>query len=414
MATPSPNLADAYQRAVSQGRFEGSEREGGADARARAQLAYEVEQQGKREAAAQGAFDERVQQFGTDQASILAQQRAEQEASVQAFQDRIASFERPEAMFSRLEAERGVPGMREQASDVRQRLAETETLLQALPEDIRSRTAGTLTTEAQNRRIQAKESQPLQSAITQGARELEVVSGDMRDALAGISETVQFALVGQQQILEGDKLKIASTADILARELTAFNQKSQVELDSLLQKLNRQQSLTDQQTQRMFDLAAQEAQFAAAKENVILQATLNAQSQENKQEFERELAELGYDKQFELAEIRQGFDLETLQKQFEYDQQLARLSASLRSGPGARTPAEQLLDFQATRQLEALQFQPTQQELQRISASPEFGPRTTGRAFSEMLGVGIPSQFAEGGALGRGGALDRWLSGIFY
>lgn len=291
------NLSDAYARAVSGGRFEGIEAEQGREARARAQMAWESENAGR-------AVMDAQERARAEQERLLAEQRAQEDAALGAFRSRVEGFEKPSAIFSRLEQERGVPQIRERTKGLRQQVGEAEALLEKLPGDVTGRVAGTMTTQGQRNRILAKEQIPITENLQALSRLLGTESANLGEAMQAVGDITSSELTAQQQSLEPDRLRISMLSDRAARELSAFTQDRERELNILMDKLDRTRQLSDQEFQRAAQLSSQEQAYTQALNQLEAQSRLGREDLKMQQQFESGESEKSRTFQRELANLQ--------------------------------------------------------------------------------------------------------------
>lgn len=287
-------LADALARAKEQNRFEGA---GDDEARARAQMRFEEGEAAKEATRAR-------EDFARQQREMFEQQRQAEQEAVGAFQSQIESQEKPLDIYGRLETERGVPEIRERTKAIRQRSAELEDQLGQLPEDVQSRLSGTLSTDAQRRRVVAKEQEPIVGALGEAGRDLGVESANLQEATADIANMTQLALQRQDKELQPALIRIQQLGDRFARETSGFQQERQLELDALMDKLNRTRALNDQDIQRAFELAQAERSYEESL-NQIRETSRQQAIREGKQrEFNQAQAALDRAHDFELQRLQ--------------------------------------------------------------------------------------------------------------
>jgi len=208
-----------------------------------------------------------------DSNALLSRQKAEQEGLFGNFETIRRNQEALPALYNRLQTEAGIPELSQTAQGFKDEIFAVKGKLDRLGEDVLARTTGTLTTEAQRRRLQASEEEPLQSALGRLGTGLEPVADLLRTA--GESVNTQFGLNTEQQDreLEPVKLRINSISDRFAREITGFTSNRELELTGILDKLERDRFLSDRDWTLAQQLAAEERAFARQKSLASQQLT---------------------------------------------------------------------------------------------------------------------------------------------
>lgn len=113
-----------------------------------------------------------------------------------------------EDYYNQLREERGVPVVEALLRNLERQQLDVTGLLEKLPEDVTKRTAGTMTTEAQRRRIEASEREPLTgqlSALTSGMSRERAGYGDL---LSAIQNALSLRTTQEERELEPSKLKL--------------------------------------------------------------------------------------------------------------------------------------------------------------------------------------------------------------
>ena len=193
---------------------------------------------------------------------LLARQKAEETAKLGKLQAFIAGKEPIPELRGRLAGELGIPELAAQLEPLRQRSLTLEGLLLDLPETISGRTAGTLTTEAQRRSLEASGGERLARQIRENAMSQEMFAGQ----LAGAQGELAQLLAAENQQFQREVFPITTELDMFAdraaREVTGYTTAFQAELDAVLADISRAEDLSDQARQRAHELAVMEREFA--------------------------------------------------------------------------------------------------------------------------------------------------------
>lgn len=206
---------------------------------------------------------------GDPMQEFVRQQIAREEGVLGELTGRIQTQEKPEDIYRRLTSQAGIPELQQQASGFRSQLARMQGLLEQLPEDVTSRTAGTLTTEAQRRAILAQEQEPIAKQVSALARALGVTTENLTQQLGGIGTQLELSLRGQEKELEPFRLKLQYLADQGSRLLTGFTADRQSKLDFLMNELNRGRELSDRDWQLAQTLSNQEREYQRRREETL-------------------------------------------------------------------------------------------------------------------------------------------------
>ena len=98
-------------------------------------------------------------------------------------------------------------------------------------------------------------------------------------------------------------MRIGAFADRAARELSGFNQNSQMSLDFLLDKLNRNRQLDDQEWQQVAQFASEEREYTRQKEQYSRQLQDQLAAEDRQAGRERESATTAFEREKQLREI---------------------------------------------------------------------------------------------------------------
>lgn len=138
-------------------------------------------------------------------------------------------------------------------------------LIDNLNTDTLARTAGTGANQAYLDRMRAVEGGGLNTQLSRLTSGLGDVTNAYNTANANTGQLLSATQADQQTALHPLELQINSMSDQFARQITGFTTSSQNELDTLMTKLQNQQTLNTAEWTRANALADQETQFQQAR-----------------------------------------------------------------------------------------------------------------------------------------------------
>lgn len=210
--------------------------------------------------------------------ALLDKQNAEQQGLFGQYTTTLTGQETGQAMYDRLNKDLGINDLGASAQAIKGQIYGVKDLLDRLDEDVNSRTAGTMTSDAMARRIKAAEGGKLNDTLGRLTTGLAPVA-DMLSSAQGILGTrMQLEQADQTKELDPLKMRINALSDRFAREITGFEQSHQDTLNMLMDKLQRDRTLTDQEWQSAQDLAASERDFQHQKELAAMQLSAKSSS----------------------------------------------------------------------------------------------------------------------------------------
>lgn len=209
--------------------------------------------------------------YSADQQALLDRQKAEQEGLFGQYEQQLSSQEKLPALYTRLQSEAGIPQLNEQRQTFNTQIAGVKNLLDRLDEDVTSRTAGTMTTEAQRRRILGAEGETLNNQLGRLGSGLQPIADLLGSANEQVGNLLNLNVQQQEKELSPVTMRINALGDRFAREITGFNDSRQQELNTILDKLQRERALNDREWQQAAELAKQEAAFSQQKNLVMAQ-----------------------------------------------------------------------------------------------------------------------------------------------
>lgn len=145
-------------------------------------------------------------------------------------------------------------------------------MIDRLNEDTQARTVGTNANQAYLDRMRAVEGGGLNTQLSRLTTGLGDATNAYNTASQGIGQQLTAAQADQATALHPLELQINSMGDQFARQLTGYTTSAQQQLDTLMAKLNNQQSLNNQEWQQAADLAKQEQAFQQQRSLVAQQS----------------------------------------------------------------------------------------------------------------------------------------------
>mgnify|MGYP001578858258 FL=1 len=206
-----------------------------------------------------------------DTQAILDRQNAEQNALFDVFKTQSAGQEKIGSAYSRLAGEQGIPGLQTSAAIIQGEIGNVKALIDRLEQDVTTRTAGTLTSEAQRRRTVAAERTPLSDTLGRLATGLDPVTRALETAQGNVGTQLSLTAQEQAKELRPAEMQISALSDRFAREMTGYNQDKQSELSAVLAKISRDEALSDREWQSAQQLASEERSWQQTKEKMEIE-----------------------------------------------------------------------------------------------------------------------------------------------
>lgn len=178
---------------------------------------------------------------------------------------------RPLDVFTQLEEAAQLPQMRKAAESLRGQVFNLEDALKGVKKNVAARSTQSIVTNAQQAGMVEAESAPLREDLGTIGTALGRVESGIQSAGSDVATKTGLVLQGNQQELDVFKTQMQAYADRAARLMTGFTSDQQSELNILLEKVHRQQSLTDQETARAFELSKMEKNYEMEKSNLTTQ-----------------------------------------------------------------------------------------------------------------------------------------------
>lgn len=205
----------------------------------------------------------------------LNAQKAEQEGLFGNYENIRKNQEALPALYNRLQTEAGIPGLSQTAQGFKDEIYKVKDRLDRLGEDVTARTTGTLTTDAQRRRLQTAEAEPLQTNLGRLGTGLAPVADMLSSANQSVATQMGLQTEQQDRELEPVKLRINAISDRFGREISGYSMERESVLDNLLDKLKRERALSDRDWELAQTLAAEERNFSRQKTLVSTQLNSN-------------------------------------------------------------------------------------------------------------------------------------------
>ena len=205
--------------------------------------------------------------------ALIAKQNAQQEGLFSNYETIRKNQEALPALYNRLQTEAGIPGLSQASQAIKDEIYKTKDTLDRLAQDVTARTTGTLTTEAQRRRLTTAESEPLQTNLGRLGTGLAPIADMLTSANQSVATQLGLQTQQQDRELEPVKMRINAISDRFAREITGFTSSKETELSAVLDKLTRDRQLSDRDWELAQTLAAEERAFARQKSLAASQLT---------------------------------------------------------------------------------------------------------------------------------------------
>lgn len=225
--------------------------------------------------AAPAATSSPLQDFAAQQRAesqaLLSRQNAEQEGLFSNYETIRRNQEALPTLYNRLQTEAGIPGLSQTAQSYKDEIYKVKDRLDRLGEDVIARTSGYNVSDAQRRRLEASEAEPLQTNLGRLGTGLAPVADMLSSANTSVATQMGLQTEQQERELEPIKLRINAISDRFAREITGFNSDRELQLTSVLDKLERDRFLSDRDWELAQQLAAEEREFSRQKQLAKIQ-----------------------------------------------------------------------------------------------------------------------------------------------
>jgi len=198
-----------------------------------------------------GSASRFMEEFGSGQQALLDRIKSEQNTLNSEYETRLGGQEKLSNAFKRLSNETGLTDYSQKVGNIRDRL-------DRLDGDVTARTTGTFTTEGQRSRTIGAEAKPLED-------DLGRFSFAKAEASNLVNNQLNFLSQDQQNELKGVQNRMSQFSERAAREITGYTTAKTNELNLLLNKMQREQSLSDREYARAEQLASEEREFSRQK-----------------------------------------------------------------------------------------------------------------------------------------------------
>jgi hypothetical protein len=208
----------------------------------------------------QQVSDLTAQQSAAYQA-MLDRQNSQQQGLFGQYSDAIKNQTPLTAEYAKLQDQYGIPEANTKLQGYKDQVTRVQGLLNNLVPDINSRTSGTLTTQAMRDRIAAGEGNDLNRQISGLGTAMQPYADLISSGNQAISAYLPLFAQDQQTQLQPLTMQINALGDQFAREISGFNVNQENQLNGLMDKLNKQWTLSEADWQNAQQLAAQAANY---------------------------------------------------------------------------------------------------------------------------------------------------------
>ena len=188
-------------------------------------------------------------------------QFAGEDPYLQAILDRYAAQEQPLDIYSRLEAQAGVPQLQTTAGTLMKEVGNVEDILSSIEPDVSARTRESLVTEAQRRGIVQAKQEPWSEKLTKLGTSLGRVMEALGLAKQDIATKTALALQGQEMQMKPLEFAYSVKVDRNARLLSGFSEDKQTQLDTILANWQRSNQISDRDYATAQQLSSDERNY---------------------------------------------------------------------------------------------------------------------------------------------------------
>ncbi len=217
------------------------------------------------EAARNQSLTDYANQQKAESQALLTRQKQEEEGLFSNYENIRKNQEALPALYNRLTNEAGIPELSNQAQGFKNEIYKVKGTLDRLGEDVVARTTGYNVSDAQRRRLETAEAEPLQTNLGRLGTGLAPIADMLSSAQRGVETQLGLETQQQDRALEPVKLRINAISDRFAREITGFTSDRELGLTTLLDKIQRERQISDQEWKLAQELAAEERAFARQK-----------------------------------------------------------------------------------------------------------------------------------------------------
>ena len=205
-----------------------------------------------------------------------------------AFNDLIMAMKArksPLDVYTDLENASGLPAMRTGAVSLAKSISDIEGTLETVEPDVAARSRESLMTEAQRRGVVTQRKEPLLESLGKTTTGL----GNLKELISltgtDVSNKANLFMQGQEQEIEPIKLKYTALVDRNARNLSGFTSDKETKLQILMDKLDRQQTLSDQEWSLANSLTADEKDYTRQLREAAAQAGYKVTGSESNEQL---------------------------------------------------------------------------------------------------------------------------------
>lgn len=225
--------------------------------------------QANKRTSAENARNAQLSNFAAQQKAesqaLLNRQKQEEEGLFSNYENIRKNQEALPQLYNRLTNEAGIPELSERAQGFKNEIYKVKGTLDRLGEDVIARTTGYNVSDAQRRRLETAEAEPLQTNLGRLGTGLAPIADMLSSAQRGVETQLGLQTQQQERELEPVKLRINAISDRFAREITGFTSDRELSLTTLLDKVKRERELSDQEWAAAQALAAEERAYAKQK-----------------------------------------------------------------------------------------------------------------------------------------------------
>jgi hypothetical protein len=188
----------------------------------------------------------------------------------------MAARANPLDVYTQLESEAGIPGMKKTATTLREQIGGVEDTIKRVEPTIAATTKESMVTEGQRQNMAVAQKKPLLERLGEMTTGLGRIESGIQAGMQDISTKVSLYMQGQDQMLEPLKVGIQALTDKASRLVSAYSTDSQNKLQVLTANWERQNALDDRQYEEAYKLLEgensykKELQKAAASAGISL------------------------------------------------------------------------------------------------------------------------------------------------
>ena len=213
-----------------------------------------------------------------DKNALIAQQNATQQGLYDQYKTAIANQTKLPDLFNQLSTQLDIPSLSGVVQGYKDQAYKTQGLLDRLDTDVTARTQGTLTSEGARDAIIGHEGADLRTQLGAIGNGMAPFSDRLNSAQGTLAAEMPLYVQQQDKELDPLKLQINQINDLFAREISGFDTNTQLQLNSLMDQLARDRTLSDREWQQAADLAKQQQQYDLALRNANAAAAASSGS----------------------------------------------------------------------------------------------------------------------------------------